>query len=674
MAKHTLLLVDPDDHSLNVMEVSLRNFGYQVYSVTDAEQAWPVIRMTPPDLIISEIRLAGQSGLEFCQQIKSEAQTKKIPFIFVSDQLAQKVDALQSGADEFLSKPVYMGELKDRIEMLLNQKHRRGIETGQGSRFFGRLEEMGLPDLLQIIDVSPKEGLLSIDHKGYQGQIWFKNGEILDAKMAHLQGVAAIYRLLTWTFGQYEFDFNAQVPRNQINQPIAQIKAQGMDHVDQWNRMCEQLPSLETIFRIDQASIDDRDEATSPSMQQILHQFDGERTMQEVIDSVRFPDLNILRDLTELYFEGLIYEVRQRLQEDEADRVFVEAGLNTQYDLSPTPTQRPPALDTDGEHEMSYELDDDVPLPPPISDSTETPDLPEEGQELLADLYSSVTQGGLEPPPVPQNMSDDGSSRNEYLKIFGEELDEDEFGDYDDPFFMDGDDSDLSHLDSAESKVPVLFLILLGMAAIGVSIMIIPDRLSAFPRGENIQPDLDWYKRDSRGPLTEFMKPLEQDWKIDSTQEVEPDVQKTEQIKFSKPKKGKGAVKRFKDYFKDAKSLHDQGEYEQALQVVEKAVALNSSSSNALLLAAKVHLELSNNNESIQYLKRLLKLDPKYSNTSIDPTYDSGIIHILLGSAYQEKGVKKKAINQYKEYLKRYPSGSHAEAASQMLSLLKESK
>jgi hypothetical protein len=409
-------------------------------------------------------------------------------------------------------------------------------------------------------------------------------------------------------------------------------------------------------------------------MQQILNQFDGERTMQEVIDSVHFPDLDILRDLTELYFEGLIYEVRQRLQDDEADRVFVEAGLNTQYDLSPTPTQRPPALDIDGSHEMSYELDDEVPLPPPITDSTETPVLPEEGQELLADLYSSVTQGSIEPPPLPQGTNDDGSSQNEYLKIFGEEIEEDEFGDYNDPFFMEGDESGLGHVDSAESKVPLPFLILLSLMVVIGGAIFLPDRLSAFPQGANIQEDPEWYTRDSRGSVPEFMKPLEQDWQIDSTQEVELEEKKSTKLKFSKPKKGKNAAKRFKDYFKDAKNLHDQGEYTQALQVIEKAVALNSSSSNALLLAAKVNLELSNNNESIQYLKRLLKINPKYSNTNIDPTYNAGIIHILLGSAYQEKGVKKKAIGQYKEYLKRYPNGFHAEAASQMLHLLKESK
>ena len=163
MANQTILLIDPDTRNLSVMEVQLRKYGYVVHSTSSANQAMEIIRVGTPDLIISEMHLNDVKGLDFCRQLKNDSRTSSTPFIFLSHQEELKMGALEIGADDFLTKPVYMGELKDRIEFLLQKKQRLGLEKGQGNRFFGRLEEMGLLDLLQIVDVSRKSGQLTLD-------------------------------------------------------------------------------------------------------------------------------------------------------------------------------------------------------------------------------------------------------------------------------------------------------------------------------------------------------------------------------------------------------------------------------------------------------------------------------------------------------------------------------
>jgi two-component system alkaline phosphatase synthesis response regulator PhoP len=106
------------------------------------------IYIEAPDLIISEVDLKEDSGLDLCTQLKEQEDYNSIPMIFLSSKIEDKAKALSLGADDFLVKPVYMGELKDRMEILLQKKQRLGLEQGEGNRFFGCLEEMALLDLL----------------------------------------------------------------------------------------------------------------------------------------------------------------------------------------------------------------------------------------------------------------------------------------------------------------------------------------------------------------------------------------------------------------------------------------------------------------------------------------------------------------------------------------------
>ena len=94
--------------------------------------------------------------------------------MMITDHESKRVDCLTAGADDVLVRPVYMAELKDRAEILLQKRKRKGMEQGAGNRFFGRLEEMGLLDLLQVIEVSKRSGRLQIEHRGQSGYCGFK--------------------------------------------------------------------------------------------------------------------------------------------------------------------------------------------------------------------------------------------------------------------------------------------------------------------------------------------------------------------------------------------------------------------------------------------------------------------------------------------------------------------
>src|SRR5580704_11116847 len=81
---------------------------------------------------------------------------------------------------------------------------------------------------------------------------------------------------------------------------------EGMRRVDEWGRLCEQLPPLSTLFEIDHAQLLERLNEIPDELNGILRLFDGKRTLVDVVDDSPFEDLSTLSTITKLFFEGLL--------------------------------------------------------------------------------------------------------------------------------------------------------------------------------------------------------------------------------------------------------------------------------------------------------------------------------------------------------------------------------
>jgi hypothetical protein len=73
----------------------------------------------------------------------------------------------------------------------------------------GRLEEMSMTDLLQSLEMGQKSCRLVVRKGGEQGELYFTSGQCHDAKMGKIEGDDAVYKVILWTEGEFEIDFNA---------------------------------------------------------------------------------------------------------------------------------------------------------------------------------------------------------------------------------------------------------------------------------------------------------------------------------------------------------------------------------------------------------------------------------------------------------------------------------
>ncbi|HEX2677650.1 MAG TPA: DUF4388 domain-containing protein, partial [Polyangiales bacterium] len=235
-----------------------------------------------------------------------------IPIIFLSSDVSveSKVQGLERGVEDYLTKPIYIKEIIARVNMVLQRKRREGLELKDQTskqKFTGALSDIGVVDLLQTIDNSKKSGVLHLTSGVQRGALYFRNGNPVDAEIGGLRGARAIYRALVWVEGSFEIDFR-EVRREDVIQTSTQgVLMEGMRRLDEWGRLLEQLPDLDSVFEVNDQELLDRLAEIPDEINAILKHFDGERSLMQVVDACNQDDLETLTAISKLYFEGLVF-------------------------------------------------------------------------------------------------------------------------------------------------------------------------------------------------------------------------------------------------------------------------------------------------------------------------------------------------------------------------------
>ncbi len=117
----TILIVDDEPQNRKLLEALLRPEGYLTQSAANGEEALALIAERPPDLILLDVMMPGMDGFEVATRLKANPATASIPIIMVSaqDGRGARMIGLNSGAEEYLTKPVDRAELWLRVRNLL---------------------------------------------------------------------------------------------------------------------------------------------------------------------------------------------------------------------------------------------------------------------------------------------------------------------------------------------------------------------------------------------------------------------------------------------------------------------------------------------------------------------------------------------------------------------------
>ncbi len=126
MKKPKILIIEDEEDIVALIKLQSEIAGYKLIAETDGLNGWRAVEREKPDLVLLDIMLPGQGGLDICRKIKSHPDLKEIPVIMISAK-SEELDivlGLELGADDYVTKPFSIKVLFSRIRAVL----RRGSE------------------------------------------------------------------------------------------------------------------------------------------------------------------------------------------------------------------------------------------------------------------------------------------------------------------------------------------------------------------------------------------------------------------------------------------------------------------------------------------------------------------------------------------------------------------
>jgi two-component system KDP operon response regulator KdpE len=126
--KQRILVVDDEQQITLVLRSGLTKHGYDVRVASEGEAALELFQLWPANLVITDLSMPNMSGLELCRRLRAISD---VPIIVLSvkGEEAVKIEALDAGADDYVTKPFGMGELLARVRATLRRSPAEGSET-----------------------------------------------------------------------------------------------------------------------------------------------------------------------------------------------------------------------------------------------------------------------------------------------------------------------------------------------------------------------------------------------------------------------------------------------------------------------------------------------------------------------------------------------------------------
>ncbi|NQU24682.1 MAG: sigma-54-dependent Fis family transcriptional regulator, partial [Candidatus Nealsonbacteria bacterium] len=139
--RRTILVVDDEPAQRSLLGGFVDSLGFTATEAASAEDALAAIRRSPPDMVLLDVRLPGMSGIEALAEIRKMAGDLPVLLITAHAELRQAVDAVKSGADDYLAKPVDLDELEAAISDAIGLGHLPEATGQAGAR------QKAIPDL-----------------------------------------------------------------------------------------------------------------------------------------------------------------------------------------------------------------------------------------------------------------------------------------------------------------------------------------------------------------------------------------------------------------------------------------------------------------------------------------------------------------------------------------------
>jgi diguanylate cyclase (GGDEF)-like protein len=151
MGKARLLITEDDVDISNMLKIYFSGLGYDVDTALRGSEALEKTRQALPHLIILDIMLPDIDGYEVCRRLRTNTRTSHIPVIFLTqrDERSDRLQGLELGADDYITKPFDIEELKLRVQGAIRRSERESLTDPRSGLPAGRLIETELRRIIR---------------------------------------------------------------------------------------------------------------------------------------------------------------------------------------------------------------------------------------------------------------------------------------------------------------------------------------------------------------------------------------------------------------------------------------------------------------------------------------------------------------------------------------------
>ena len=149
MAK-TVLIVEDERAIVEILKFNLKREGYETLEALDGQTGLQLAQTEDPDLILLDVMLPKMNGFDICKTLRGENRTTPIIMLTAREEEMDKVFGLETGADDYMTKPFSMKELMARVKANIR---RRSMEYAPAQSTAGQIEAAGLcpnPETYQV--------------------------------------------------------------------------------------------------------------------------------------------------------------------------------------------------------------------------------------------------------------------------------------------------------------------------------------------------------------------------------------------------------------------------------------------------------------------------------------------------------------------------------------------
>jgi CheY-like chemotaxis protein len=220
-----LLLVEDNPMVLGMLQHALSPLAVVTAASESADALLKAVD-DPPDLVVSDYRLPGMDGRQLIEKLKSRPKTANFSAVLMANKadIAERLSP-QDAADDYLEKPFFLREAVKRIKRMIDRiaLEKMAKTAPSDGVVRGNLAQMNVIDLMQSLEMGRKSCQLTLTKDGDKCEVFFVEGQVKHATYGSLVGDEAVFKVLRWTGGSFELDFEGKT-----NKETTQLNTQGL--------------------------------------------------------------------------------------------------------------------------------------------------------------------------------------------------------------------------------------------------------------------------------------------------------------------------------------------------------------------------------------------------------------------------------------------------------------